>query len=505
MTFSSPSRSICRAFLFALAACCALPAAATNFALNKSATGSTACASSEGPDKAVNGSVSGGNSDKFCTSASTKYLRVDLGASQAFSHFVVRHAGAGGESTTFNTRDYNIQVSSNGRSNSWTTVATVSGNSANVTTTSIPPVTARYVRLNITAPEQGTGSVARIYEFEVYDVLPLPPAPETIVQVFDQIPQFGIYRSTDPSWYTPPSGVLMWNHGTEFARKLSATEKAQLGADLALRITYHGQCDEYDRFASVFFISTQIGLTPSVATPRVTLVDFISPFSNAWQGAYSTRVYPNASIWPYLDAMNDPNRDVWVGISGGSNPQYGNDACQQRGITDPTIAEVGFKYSLSLVSTQPAGTAGDRDVISLLSRSEERDDNITTAPANTTSQLNLATLAINIAGYGPDSGGQEYAKANITIYRNGVSLATFNTGVDCASLAVYSPRGNPGIFQNNLTTNPRSWCPGGVIQTRYYDLGAVNGTAQNISVKVGNPSPWTAQSLYRTSLSILEH
>lgn len=503
MNFSLPRRPMRRASLFTLAMLCALPAAAANLALNQPATGSTACASSEGPAKAVNGTVNGGASDKFCTSASQKWLRVDLGTSRTFAHFVVKHAGAGGESSAYNTKAYNVQVSSNG--SKWTTVASVSNNTADVTTTSIPAVTARYVKLNITTPTQTTDSAARIYELEVHDTPPPPPVPETVVQVFDQIPQFGIYRSTDPSWYTPPAGVLMWSHGTEYARKLSATEKVQLGADLALRITYHGQCDEYDRFASVFFISTPIGVTPSVSTPRVTLVDFISPFSNAWQGAYSTRVYPNAAIWPYLDAMNDPNRDIWVGISGGSNPQYGSDACQQRGITDPTIAEVGFKYSLSLVSTQPAGAAGDRDVISLLSRSEEKDDAITTAPANTTAQLNLATLAINIAGYGADPGGQEYAKSNITIYRNGLTLAMFNTGVDCAALAVYSPRGNPGIFQNNLTTNPRSWCPGGVIQTRYYDLGAVNGITQDISVKVGNPSPWTAQSVYRTSLSILEH
>jgi len=499
--FRGPPARLLSLGLVVAAAVCSFPAAATNFALNQVATGSSACSTNETPAKAVNGSVVQGNPDKFCSGASTRYLQVDLGTSRTFSYFVVKSAGAGGEDPVYNTRDYNIQVSNTGRSNSWTTVATVSGNTANVTTTQIAPTTARYVKLNIVDGEQGAGTAARIYEFEVDDVL---PPPEQTLSVFDQIPQYGIYRSTDPA-YTPPPGVLMWNHGTEYARKLTSTEKAQLGDDLALRITYHGQCDEYDRFASIFYISMPVGQAPVSTTPRVTLVDYISPFSNAWQGAYSNRTYPNQSIWPYLDALTDPNRDVWVGISGGSNPQYGNDACQQRGITDPAIAEVGFKYSLSLVWSQARGTAGDRDVISLLSRSEERDDNITTSPVNTTSQLDLATLAISIAGYGADSGGQEYAKANISIYRNGALLTTFNDGVDCAQYAVYSPRGNQGIFANNTTTNPRSWCPGALIQTRYYDLGAVNGTSQNISVTVGNPSPWTAQSLYRTSLSIIEH
>src|SRR3989442_14602921 len=45
-----------------------------NVALNKTATGSAACASSEIPPHAVNGTVTGGSSDKFCTTAATKYL-----------------------------------------------------------------------------------------------------------------------------------------------------------------------------------------------------------------------------------------------------------------------------------------------------------------------------------------------------------------------------------------------------------------------------------------------
>ena len=55
------------------------------------------------------------------------------------------------------------------------------------------------------------------------------------IGVFDRIPQFGIYTSGDPANYTPPAGVLMWNRGTEFARKLTDAEKALIGDDLRLR------------------------------------------------------------------------------------------------------------------------------------------------------------------------------------------------------------------------------------------------------------------------------
>jgi len=137
-----------------------------NLALNKPATGSAACASTEGPAKSVNGSVSGGNSDKFCSLAASKFLQVDLGSSQALGKFEVTHAAAGGEAASFNTRAFTIQTSPNG--STWTTRATVTANTAAVTTHTVTGVTARYVRLNITTPTQTTDPAARIYELKIF-------------------------------------------------------------------------------------------------------------------------------------------------------------------------------------------------------------------------------------------------------------------------------------------------------------------------------------------------
>jgi lysyl endopeptidase len=142
------------------------PPGSPNLALNKPATGSTPCNANEGPDKAVNGSVSGGNSDKWCSLAATKFLQVDLGAGVNVGRIVVRHAGAGGESATFNTRAFNIQVSSNGAT--FTTVATAGANTQNVSTHTIAATTARFVRLNVTTPTQTADGAARIYELEVF-------------------------------------------------------------------------------------------------------------------------------------------------------------------------------------------------------------------------------------------------------------------------------------------------------------------------------------------------
>jgi glucose/arabinose dehydrogenase len=151
-----------------------------NLALNKPATADSSCNSDEGPAKAVNGSVSGGNSDKWCSHGTNKFLQVDLGASQSVNRFVVKHAGAGGESTGWNTRDFTIQTSQNG--STWTTRTTVTGNTASTTTHDIAAVNARYVRLNVTAPGSTGDTAARIYEFEVYG--PGGGGPDRI-QLFD--------------------------------------------------------------------------------------------------------------------------------------------------------------------------------------------------------------------------------------------------------------------------------------------------------------------------------
>ncbi|MFK4090866.1 discoidin domain-containing protein [Kribbella sp. NPDC020789] len=137
-----------------------------NLALNKPATGSASCASTEGPAKAVNGSVSGGNSDKFCSLAAAKWLQVDLGSPVSLGSAEISHASAGGESSTYNTRAFTLATSTDGTT--WTTRATVTANTAGITTHALSGVSARYVRLTITTPTQGTDPAARIYELKLF-------------------------------------------------------------------------------------------------------------------------------------------------------------------------------------------------------------------------------------------------------------------------------------------------------------------------------------------------
>jgi serine/threonine protein kinase/outer membrane protein OmpA-like peptidoglycan-associated protein len=142
------------------------PVLNSNLALYKKVTSSTPCNDNEKPGKAINGSILGGDSDKWCSHANPAFLQVDLGRKYIVDKFVVRHAGAGGEPSVLNTRDFDIQISTNRED--FVTVVKVTRNTRNITSHRIPPTIARYVKLKISSPAQHSDNSSRIYEFEIY-------------------------------------------------------------------------------------------------------------------------------------------------------------------------------------------------------------------------------------------------------------------------------------------------------------------------------------------------
>ncbi|NQX46567.1 discoidin domain-containing protein [Paenibacillus tritici] len=135
-----------------------------NVAFHKPATVDSTCNASQTADKAVEGSVI--NDNKWCSKSGNRWLQLDLGSVQQVDQFVIKHASEGGETPSYNTKAYNIQVSTDGTN--WNTVVNVTNNSLGITVDNITAVSARYIKLNVTAPTQTTNAAARIYEFEVY-------------------------------------------------------------------------------------------------------------------------------------------------------------------------------------------------------------------------------------------------------------------------------------------------------------------------------------------------
>ena len=119
--------------------------------------------SNEAPEFAVDGDVT----KKWCATGTPPHeITIDLGGIKTVSGVNISHAQAGGESPDMNTKSYVISVSEDGAA--FTEVKSVTRNTLDVTKDTFAPVGARYVKVSIVKPTQGSDTAARIYEIEVY-------------------------------------------------------------------------------------------------------------------------------------------------------------------------------------------------------------------------------------------------------------------------------------------------------------------------------------------------
>lgn len=117
----------------------------------------------EAPPFAVDGDVT----KKWCATGNPPHaITIDLGDVKAVSEVRIAHAEAGGESSSMNTKAYTILVSTDGEE--FTEVAKVTKNMLGETADAFPVVNARYVKLSVEKPTQGSDTAARIYEVQVY-------------------------------------------------------------------------------------------------------------------------------------------------------------------------------------------------------------------------------------------------------------------------------------------------------------------------------------------------
>ncbi len=314
-------------------------------------------------------------------------------------------------------------------------------------------------------------------------------------KVLSQIPQFGIYATSDPKNFSPPPGVLMWEHGTAFATKLTDTQQESIGADLIARVTYHAQCDNYDRIGGLFYIVTARGQVPTASDPRTELTRFITPFSDYQRGSLATYVFPDADISPYAQTLADRTHDVWIGVFGGSNP-YDGDPCTNAGVS-AEFKEVGFKYSVDFVSTKllPFATAGH---LTAACYETVKKVPFTGAFMNPGGEVS-GRVTVIVSGHGANAGGVEYRNTQDTVTVNGKQIGSFSTRIDCASYEKYSPDGNPGIFRDNSSGNPRNWCPGALVPSHTFPVTLLPGS-NTLSLAV-SPSDLPPDSYYATSLN----
>lgn len=134
-----------------------------NLSQGKMATASSFVNEKEAPKFALDGDPK----KKWCAVGTPPHeLTIDLGSVQQVSEVVIHHAQAGGEGADMNTKAYTISVSTDGKS--YQDVVNVTRNAAGQTKDTFAPAQARYVKLRINKPTQGSDTAARIYEVQVF-------------------------------------------------------------------------------------------------------------------------------------------------------------------------------------------------------------------------------------------------------------------------------------------------------------------------------------------------
>lgn len=199
MVFGDPDNGAATLTKYMLTA----PPTMTNVALSKTATGSTPCAGGESYPQAIDGNVA----TKWCSLVSQPlWLQVDLGNVYDVRSFVLKHSGAGGEPEAYNSKDFSIEVSTD--ASNWSTVVTVTNNTSSVTTHQIASTSARYIKVNVTAPQADGGAVARIFELEVYSpglVATPSPSPSPSASPVPSISPSALIPSVSPTPSPSPS------------------------------------------------------------------------------------------------------------------------------------------------------------------------------------------------------------------------------------------------------------------------------------------------------------
>lgn len=175
---------------------------------NLSLTASQVAVDSQyGPDwggnKAIDGVLDSSSKWASADAAPPHWLKLDLGAEKTVNGFIVKHEGATGSPSYWNTEQFRIQ-SGTSYDGPWTD-ETVVDNSAQANITNrkyVTPKSLRYVRLYITDP--GPDNIARIPEFEVRGQG--GGGKTTVAEDFNSMPSWS--SSWDASWGSAASWAV---------------------------------------------------------------------------------------------------------------------------------------------------------------------------------------------------------------------------------------------------------------------------------------------------------
>lgn len=136
-----------------------------NLGLNQKSEASSFVNPAEAPEFALDGK----SDTKWCATGKAPHtLTVDLGDINTISGIKMLHAEAGGENEGMNTEDFSFEYSIDGKT--YEPLLVVEENELGTSIHTFKATEARYIRLSVNKPTQGSDSAARIYEVEILGI-----------------------------------------------------------------------------------------------------------------------------------------------------------------------------------------------------------------------------------------------------------------------------------------------------------------------------------------------
>ncbi|HEX6681733.1 MAG TPA: LamG-like jellyroll fold domain-containing protein [Candidatus Limnocylindrales bacterium] len=324
----------------------------TEYTEAPSLSSSSPCSADETAAKAFDRNWSG-LASKFCSLSAGAWLQATYTKPQEVSSITIRHAQAGGEYPTWNTRDFDILTSPDGAA--WTTHFQVRGNTAGVTTHTLPSaVQARHIKIIVITPTQDTDAAARIYEVEVHNVTVPAGLPRKKTTPGGAVETLAYFPSGDIASTVDPVGLVTTFEYDAVGRMTRKTVKAPSG-DQVTTLTY----DRMNRVRTQTAPAVVNRVTGATHTAVTTMGydddgNTVSQSVADTTGGDATRAASNTyntlgQLVSTTDALNKTRSFTY--------DLYGNKVTE----TDETSAKMAYEYDASgqLVKTTMKGWTGD--------------------------------------------------------------------------------------------------------------------------------------------------
>lgn len=292
-----------------------------------------------------------------------------------------------------------------------------------------------------------------------------------------------------------------------YAKKLTAEDLAWFGEDVDIMVTIGALCDNYDRLGNISLSLLPKGseYTGRAEDMRFELVRFITPFMDKNLYPDEVKYYYDGRLASMIfrDKNLQDKYDYWLEFELFGVPYAANTQ-----ITGCAGRDDVFRGTVEFISRdEPAAPTTDHIIIPLwhyiseihgsqnLNNYNEKacDEVGTTARTwkfTLDSDVNDASLTLNLSNHGANAGGEEYSRRDHFLYVDGELVAQFKPGGKTCEPYRYLNTQSNGIYGVNRRTdlwwelNGTNWCPGDAIPLRVFNLGSLKAGEHNVKISV---------------------